>query len=176
MYGKFYHYINLPMNSKFLIVAIIISLFTLVSCTDEQASNEKHNETNQTLTPKNFDWLEGNWIRTNDEEESQTYESWMKVDDIQYLGYGTTIENGDTVFSESILLHQLNEKWLFEVTGIGEEKPTIFQITEIGQLGFTCVNLENEFPTHIKYTGNEDSLTAVVSNTKMELEFTFNRK
>ena len=160
------------MKYKILILPIILSFFVLYSCTE----GESNNELLKAKTTQNFDWLEGNWIRTNDTEGSQTFETWLKLDEQEYQGFGTTIENGDTVFSESILLHQVNEKWLFEVSGIGEKQPTIFTVTRSTESSFTCENPENEFPTLIKYTKGENSLTAVVSNSEMEILFAFKPK
>jgi len=160
------------MKYKILILPIILSLLVLYSCTEGESSNESL----QTKTTQNFDWLEGNWIRTNDTEGSQTFETWLKLDEQKYQGFGTTIENGDTVFSESILLHQVNDNWLFEVSGIGEKEPTVFTITRSTERSFTCENPENEFPTLIKYTKEKNSLTAVVSNSEMEILFEFKSK
>ena len=48
-------------------------------------------------TSRNFDWLVGDWIRTNGKASEQTYEQWQKISAEKYEGLGFTLVKKDTV-------------------------------------------------------------------------------
>jgi len=83
-----------------------------------------------------FDWLLGNWERTNDSKENKTYESWTKKSDTEYIGLGCTLKGKDTVFKENIQLIKEKEKWIFKVIGINEN-PTLFPVSSLTKASFT---------------------------------------
>lgn len=62
---------------------------------------------------RNFDWLCGNWVRTNDEEGYRTYENWMKNSNTEYIGLGCTLQDGDTVLKRIANQEQRSSKILF---------------------------------------------------------------
>jgi hypothetical protein len=57
----------------------IMMLFAIVSCKRDTSSMQ------------DFDWLIGNWVRTNDQPNRMTYENWSKVNDSVYNGLGYTM-------------------------------------------------------------------------------------
>lgn len=140
---------------KFYLLLIII---VLSSC----------NKTEETQ----FDWLLGNWERTNDSKENKTYEYWTKKSNTEYIGFGCTLKDKDTIFKERIQLIKENEQWMFKVTGVNEA-PTLFPITSLTETSFTCKNPENEFPKQIVYSIKGKNLKAVISANDAKIPFLF---
>ena len=124
---------------------------------------------------ESFDWLLGNWERTNEKEGRETLETWNKVTDSEYTGYGATLENGDTLWYENIKLVKSNNLWSFEVTGQGETSPTVFKLTSIEKGKFISENNLNEFPKKIEYFTNGNELKALISGDELEVAFDFER-
>ena len=119
-----------------------------------------------------FDWLLGDWQRTNDEGDMQTYESWQEITADLYQGIGFTMQNLDTVWQERINLQHENDNWHFDVIDT-ESHTTRFVVSAITPKSFTCVNPENEFPKLINYQRAGDALEAVISGGGNEVEFVF---
>ncbi|HKJ49426.1 MAG TPA: DUF6265 family protein [Christiangramia sp.] len=65
---------------------------------------------------ENFDWLVGNWIRTNGKKESTTTEVWEKSSGNLYIGTGLTKKNNEIVFRENLRLLKKGSNWIYEVT------------------------------------------------------------
>lgn len=123
---------------------------------------------------KNFDWLIGEWKRTDDKEGRKTYEYWTKINPEIYQGIGFTLENTDTVFKENIRLLKIDSVYNFEVIGVNEA-PTYFKFTNHTTNKFTCENPENEFPKKIEYHLVGDSLKAIIFGDEFSVPFTFVR-
>ncbi len=123
----------------------------------------------------NFDWLLGQWKRTNDQEGLQTFEHWEKINDTEYQASGFTLKAEDTVWQESIQLYRSEDIWNFKVTGKGEKKPTIFKLTKLELESFTCENKTNEFPKKIRYAKVEKGLNAVISGDGKVILFQFTK-
>lgn len=141
----------------------------LIACSPQEQSKKS-----QKTESANFDWLLGQWQRTNDEAGKQTYEQWAKVNSLTYQGLGFTMQEGDTIWQEAILLIQNEGEWSFEVKGA--EETTRFQLTEYDSLSFRCENPEHDFPTTIEYQLVGDEIKAVVSGGEMKIPFTFERR
>jgi len=142
---------------KFYVLLIIIALS---SCNKKQGPQ--------------FDWLLGNWERTNDSEGNKTYEYWTKKSNTEYIGFGCTLKNKDTVFKEDIQLIKEKEQWVFKVIGVNES-PTLFPISNTSLTSFTCKNPENEFPKQIVYSLENGNLKAVISANTKHIPFLFKK-
>jgi len=144
-------------TSKFQRLPFLLVLL-LVSCVSSDSKTISKSATG------NFDWLLGDWIRTNDEAGRTTYEIWNKQSNTLYNGIGLTINSeGDTVFREDLKLLPAREEWLLEVTGVNES-PTRFNMVDMGAANFKVKNLENEFPKYIEYMKDGKHLKAKVYN------------
>jgi hypothetical protein len=121
-----------------------------------------------------FDWLIGNWIRTNDKEDQLTYEYWTKRSKVEYMGWGYTLQQADTIFKEHLRLIKIDNLWNFEVSGVNES-PTNFQLTDISENSFLCENKNNDFPKQIEYAGDEDILLAKISDSTTVISFSFQK-
>jgi hypothetical protein len=116
------------------------------------------------------DWLIGSW--TIVEDESITYETWTKLADQNYLGFGCTLVGSDTVFQEKMAFRVIDGLYNLIVTGVSEE-PVAFTCVELTAKSFTCHNASNAFPTHIHYASRDDSLYARISGGEDQVEFHF---
>lgn len=153
---------------RFLFIAFVF----FVSCNFSKSSGEK-----AAVNPEvNFDWLLGNWERTNEKEGRATYENWVKMSSNVYDGTGFTLQQSDTVWSENIQLIKIKGGWSFNVVGRGDSIPTQFKLIYISDGSFTCENKQNEFPKKIIYTLEGNEIKAVISSGDMEIPCDFKRK
>ncbi len=121
---------------------------------------------------QNFDWLLGEWIRTNEKSDRNTYENWIKQSDTLYLGIGYTLQNSDTLFKEEIHLLKSAHEWIYRVYGVNR-RPTSFRVTHRTLNSFVCQNDKNPFPKLISYTLEDDILTAEISADGKKIRFLF---
>ncbi len=156
---------------KTLYLVLIVSF--VLSCHETNEGIEK----TETAVPEieSFDWLLGNWQRTNEEEGKQTFEHWEKKSDSEYLGFGFTMEETDTISFENIRLIKTDTSWAIEVNLPEEAQATVFELTEIDETGFTCENEANEFPKKITYFKEGNALKAIISGGDMEISFDFEK-
>ncbi len=123
----------------------------------------------------NFDWLLGQWQRTNNKPNYITLEHWQKEHHNHYIGMGYTLKSNDTVFKEYMRLFKKGSNWIFEVTGVNEQ-PTNFELSSITVDGFICQNEQNDFPKRIHYFRNKTKLVAKISGAADEVVFEFKRQ
>lgn len=161
-------------KTVFLLILTVTILF-FGSCTSDSEKKSKIKNAESSALTENFDWLIGNWHRTNEKEDRETYEIWNKKSNYEYNGTGFTLQNNDTIFYESIKLVKSETGWNFEVIGKGEPSPTIFKFTHVDKGEFTCENMKVEFPKKIKYSQVGNSIKAIVSGGDIEIPFEFER-
>ncbi|MBK9735284.1 MAG: hypothetical protein IPO92_10085 [Saprospiraceae bacterium] len=151
---------------------ILILLITLCfACKETKVTEAVNNE-----AVIHFDWLAGNWQRSNEEAGQTTYEQWLKANDSLYIGMAYTMKLQDTIWRENVKLMKVDTSWVFSVIGKGETMPTDFVLTNITASTFTCENPVNEFPKKISYAIVGDSLKAMISGGGPDIAFLFGRK
>jgi len=148
----------------------LLSLFCFLGFTDSLVNKVEGIEFNY---DSNFDWLLGNWKRTNETEGLETFEHWKKINDTELEGFGYTLKAADTVWQESLKLVKTEEQWNYIVKLQDAKTPTVFKVTKIQMAGFTCENPDNEFPKKIRYTKVEKGLNAVTSGDGKVILFQF---
>ena len=155
----------------YLAKSILLSLLVVACIFDTPVENVLMN------SPKNedFTWLEGHWKRVNDEAPQQTFEQWVKKSDTAYSGHGYTLIEQDTVWQEFIELVRMDDEWYFKVTRRNGAISTDFKLTQIERDKFICFNPDNDFPTHISYQVEEDSLKALIWRDSTKVPFNFIR-
>ena len=122
----------------------------------------------------NFDWLLGEWERTNDKEGLKTIESWKRKADGGYIGFGETRKGEKRVFMEKLQIVFKKGSWRYKVRGVNP-KPTNFVFTKHGRDFFICENKQNDFPKKIHYQLKGKTLHAVISDQKRKVIFIFER-
>lgn len=159
------------MNQTLLLV---IAVFALNSC-NSQIKNVVKSENDTEILSQNFDWLLGNWIRTNEKENKKTFENWEKKSDSEYIGFSYTMQNSDTIWQERVRLVNIGNNWSFNVTQKDEREVTKFALTLIEKTKFICENQANEFPKRIEYSLVGERIEAIVSGPGMEIHFDFKK-
>lgn len=147
----------------------LIAGIILIGCS--QHNQQIIDEDNKT----NLDWFVGNWIRTNEDPDMQTFENWKKISDHEYLGFGYTLKENDTVFQEKMEFIENEGTWILHVTMPKNPQPTSFKVTEITDSTMVCVNEKNDFPNKIHYWKDEATLKATISNQELEMLFVFEK-
>lgn len=153
----------MKMKNKLIIVVLI--LFS-ISCKISRNENESEQE---------LDWIIGNWVRTNEQENRSTFENWEKKNNSEYIGFSYTMESNDTIWQEKVTLQKNDGNWSFDVRGKGDVKPTKFKSTFIGKEEIVFTNPSNEFPKKIEYSKKGDKLYAKISGDDMEAFFDFEK-
>ena len=151
---------------KFIIIILTASVFTMCST--------KQNDRKTTIQDvENFDWLLGNWKRTNEEKGKETFETWKKINDTEYVGIGFTIQNNDTINQEKMKMVENNGKWVLLVKTPNEKEFIKFEVVKIEENEFECKNDSLDFPKIIKYWKNGNNINALVSGNNLKLSFEF---
>lgn len=153
---------------------LIIITFIAINMT---MCNTKQNDKALTTTKKDesFDWLLGNWKRTNEEKGKETFENWIKISNIEYSGIGFTLQNKDTVSKEFMKILETNGKWNLLVKVSDEQEFIKFDMSEIKEDKFDCKNDSLDFPKLIRYWKNGNRINALVSGDSLNLSFEFER-
>lgn len=159
-------------------VLVLIIAFCIISCNQskKEKSNDKASITEIVEETANFDWLLGEWIRTNEVQGKETFENWKKVSVDEYTGIGFTIKNGDTIKQEKMHLAKADDKWELNVKVLDETESVTFNMSSFSANEFICENHEIDFPNTIKYWKDGDLLNATVANGEMKIEFKFQKK
>lgn len=153
------------MTIKSSILSVVIAM-SLISCNNAGTNESK---------PETFDWLLGNWERTNEEQGKKTYEVWTKISDTSYSSIGYTLINEDTVWQEQVLLVQNNNEWYFKVNVQNESSSTDFKLTQKTDTSFLCENQLNDFPKTINYIKNGSDFNAFISDGNTTIPYYFKK-
>lgn len=151
-------------------VLILFIGILIISCNQTKKENQ-----NVDSKSENLDWLLGNWKRLNEAAGKETFENWEKISDSEYFGIGFTMQNGDTLSQEQMVLTQMNGKWNLAVKLSTEPESITFTGKSHNENEFICINNENDFPNTIKYWKNGDRINALVSGGDMEIPFEFEK-
>ena len=149
-----------------LLLTISVLLF---SCNPNVNSKQEKDS----IKPASFDWILGKWKRVNEESGKNTFENWTKINELEYKGFGFTMQDSDTIWQENLALVNTNENWSLEVISPNQTTPTVFVVTRFKNSEFVCENPEHDFPTMIKYWKEGPNLKAAVSGGEMEILFEF---
>ena len=147
---------------------------SIISCGEIKKQGNKTTEVLkiQSDTP---DWLLGSWERVGEKEGNQTYEYWNQNNKGEFIGMGCTLNGGDTIWREDVLLSEGENGWTFEVVGLGDSEATVFKVTHMAKDKFVCKNDQNEFPKKIEYAFDGNNINAVISGGGPTIPFNFVR-
>ncbi len=147
----------------------------MFSCKNNSTSEEIKQIKEESPTAINFDWLIGDWQRTNEEEGKATFEHWKKVSNAEYKSFAYTMKGVDTIWRENVSLIKVTDTWSLNVIGIGDTTTTSFIISEMDSVSFTCTNEKNMFPKKISYFKNGTNIRAEISGDDMMIPFEFDK-
>lgn len=158
---------------KALILAAVAIVFC--SCKDDKKATaiETVQPQKEVVQTASMDWLLGDWERTNDQKGRATFESWKKINKDQYKGIGYTLVQTDTISKEYMKLEQIQGQWSLFVRTSDDAVTVQFDVVSLQEQAFVCVNEAHDFPTHIAYQREGETLKAKVSNKEMEIDFSF---
>lgn len=149
----------------------IIIVFTISSC---KPSNMMHHVIYQEGISK-FEFLKGNWIRTNGKDSIVTRERWVIENPSELEGHGYSLKGSDTIFQEKMTIVKEDSLWYLVVEMPNDSIKTKFAMTEVSDSTFTCVNPENDFPKTISYSKKHEELRAQISGGGPKIDFVFKR-
>jgi len=151
----------LPNFMKYIFVTVFSC--ALIACNNQKSvvSNELDKRERKILQAS---WLIGKW--SNTAKQRNDYETWEKYNDSTYLGKSYSIENGDTVSSESIKLVEDSEGiyYIPVVQGQNNNLPVSFKLIVVEANKLVFENPAHEFPQRISYQlVSPDSMVAEIS-------------
>jgi hypothetical protein len=128
----------------------VYPLFFLISMTMVQDKDERLEK---------LSWITDQWVWVDN--ESVTYENWIKNNDGSYSGESFTVKNGDTVFSEQLKIEKSGDDIFYTAVVKHNPGPVSFKLIELGDNKAVFENPEHDFPNKILYVlKNSDSLYA----------------
>lgn len=131
-----------------------------------------HKSEFQNAPSKELSWLVGHWERTNNKPGQHAHERWTS----KLKGYGVTMKEQDTLFTEKFWIQSDNGE-LFYVADVPEnKKPVYFKFINLNKEGFTCENLQHDFPKRIAYVVDGSNLKVTISGDGKSVDFHFRKK
>jgi hypothetical protein len=155
-------------NQKIVLIVFFLVIF---GCKDKPAVEVGPNSESVSEVPS-FDWLIGDWHRTNDDEGQTTFEQWNKKAQ-SYGGMSYTMAGTDTIWKENVILFENMQDWYLSVKGTHDSSGINFLLTDIKEGYFKCQNPENEFPKVIEYFAGDNQLNAKISGGGDEIIFIY---
>jgi hypothetical protein len=166
----------------FLVLCVLSIIWSCSNSNPNKPSNVNSSEQvieNKDL--KQLEWLIGNWVNLT--ENSSSYEIWKKSSETEYSAHSYVIENGDTVFSEFVLLKQIDGiiNYIVTVSDQNSQQAINFKLVSTQNGVFVFENLEHDFPQRIVYSNPvKDSLVAFIegieNGKQQKIDFSFVRK
>lgn len=130
-------------------------------------------------TKMNFEklyWLEGNWVRVDNEPDQSSIELWLKKSQYELTGKGITLKSKDTLFVEKLKIIVQKDD-IFYVSDVPENpQPVSFKFTKVSSSGFVCENPQHDFPKKIEYQRSGKSLKATISGDGKSIDYSFVKK
>lgn len=97
-----------------------------------------------------FEKLNGQWVN-HTEKNTVTAERWEKSGSHQWKAIGWTLQNGDTLFKEKMVILETDSGWYYKAHPAIAQRPTFFKIQTITDTGFVAVNPKHDYPQSIHY-------------------------
>lgn len=152
---------------KSYLLFAVVSVLALGSCSDHTAQI------------KNAEWLIGTW--ENKTERGIIYETWIKINNVEFYGKSYILQDKDTIVFETIRLVEEQDS-LFYIPTVENQNnalPVRFPSKFISENKLVFENIKHDFPQTISYYKiGTDSLIAEISGTKngKETKQTFTMK
>ncbi len=122
-----------------------------------------------------YNFLEGRWIRINDDEGFQTYENWKRKSPVEYTGNSYTTSDNKIVWEEESSLKVMQDKVVLRIK-LAPMKYVNFYCSKIyDKEDICCVNTKNDYPKKIEYWMQNDTLNAKISGGGPDVSFVYIR-
>lgn len=157
------------------LMIVSLSLSCNSGTTTNQSTDNESDSTSEVESAENFDWLNGDWKRLNDEDGKETFERWKKVSPTEYSGHGFTMQQSDTIWQEQMQLIAEGDKWNLHVKAPEDTASIEFKMETLKNKKFVCINDSLDFPNKIQYWIEGEKLMAEVSNEEMSIPFEFEK-
>lgn len=148
-----------------------LSIFLCISCSPKTSNFSSNSAVENSI---DFDWLIGDWKRTNDEPGNRTFEIWDKKSNDLYQGNGWTMKGTDTLSQEVMQIIKQDQKWILKVSGTGFE-PVVFDCIGTSKNSFEFANEANDFPKFIEYNYDGKHINAQISGGGATIPFSFEK-
>lgn len=126
----------------------------------------------QDATSKELSWLIGHWERTNNKPGQHAHERWTS----ELKGYGVIMKEQDTLFLEKFWTQSENGETYYVADVPENKKPVYFKFISLNKEGFTCENLQHDFPKRIVYAVDGANLKVTISGDGKSVDFHFTKK
>jgi hypothetical protein len=127
-------------------------LFILIGCNGNPLNVEKIHELAPDLTKiEQLRWIISKWEGVT--PNGKLYEVWTQKNDTTYSGVSFFVAEGDTLFTESILL-VLSKGELYYIPTVSNQNnasPITFTLISVANTEFTFENKNHDFPQRIVY-------------------------
>lgn len=145
------------MKNRFYSTFIFLMLLT-ISCQEKKQVNESPSEEEQSISA---DWIIGQWIHHTD--EGDLLEDWEKMNDSTYLGKSYLLANGDTVFSETLMIQLKQDSITYSSQNLQNQQLKVKDFVGFYQQQdfFEVKNELQAFPKTIKYQSLNDTLLMI---------------
>jgi hypothetical protein len=145
-------------TARFAIIAIVL----MVGCQSQRA--QKPSEPSASLAVDDFSWLAGHWVQSSADGTTINEEMWLAPAGGMMLGVNRTIEDGQAVFFEFLMIREVNGRIAYLAMPGGQSPPTVFPLVETSAV-VTAIfeNPEHDFPRRIVYQREGDQLTATLT-------------
>ncbi len=120
-----------------------------------------------------LEWICHTWERTNVRPGQKAWESWSRISNQAYIGYGVTLQGADTVFREELKIVIKDDRIYYVAEVSHNQSPTYFELSITGDQAFSSSNPDHDFPKKIDYSLQGDQLTATISGDGKKIDFNF---
>jgi hypothetical protein len=121
-------------------------------------------------------WLIGEWIRINAKPGMSGVEKWISNSPVELQGWGINMKGNDTTFIEKTKLVIKDNEIYYVADVAGNKAPVFFKLTSMKENGFTCENMQHDFPKKIIYLRDGNLLKATISGDGKSIDYLFEKK
>lgn len=166
----------------FLIIVLFIVLLSLLACNQQLATRvgpvplpnsfiDSQNEI--VMKAQEFNFLEGNWIRINDDEGLQTYENWKRKSPVEFIAKSFSVSNNQVVWEENSSLKITHNKVILKIK-TSPLKSINYSCSKTNELDYIiCTNYNNDYPNKIEYWMQNDTLNSKISGGGPDVSFIY---
>lgn len=148
-------------------VLVILIIAVMMSCGSKKKLPIGHS----------FDYLVGNWERTNGKKGTRTLESWKKMGIDSYTSVSIVIKGIDTIYKETVTLEKQGNDFFYVADVPQNDEPIKFKVIQFDDHEFTATNSHHDFPKKIYYKKLDSvNMVATVSNNQKQIVYLFKKQ